>query len=448
MMADGVGRRNPHGRRAGHRSPPTATTLGMGMKQSMNSRRLRGSAGPAVAGAVLVAGVLLGSCERSPRESVSRPPARAADRSPQPQAQEVRRRPAGVKDDDEVLLAWSPAGLPEATERLLEHTDGVRDATTVLAGLDWIRSSDSGGSPIDSPAPGYAIPLEIAVIEPREYARFVPPGERAEILGMDAGEVLLADTEADLRGAGQGLRLRLRGRTIRASGVVSDLATNAYEALAPAPAPASWRDPRRFVLMHLKESARRTSIRATIARTLEPGSPLRIRARGETPFLRYGDAVKPQLLVKKTFGEFAARPGTDGRITIEPRWMSRNLRIRRVPLLGRLTCHRALWPQLETALRGLEAEGLSHVIDASDQAGCWVPRFIGWDPDGWLSHHAWGIALDVNVSNNPFGAPPDQDPRFVAHMERSGFTWGGRWLIPDGMHFEWSRWTRERTTDR
>ncbi len=415
--------------------------------EKSDRRRRPGLTGIAVAGAVLVAGVLLVSCEPPSRESVSRRVAGATDHTPISQSTEVRRRPARSEDDGTVLLAWSPGGLPEGTERLVEHTDGVRDATTVLAGLDWIVSSDARGSPIDTPAPGYAIPLEMAVIEPREYALFVSPGERAEILGMDAGEVVLADTEADLRGAGQGLRLKLRGRTVRASGVVNDLSTNAYEALAPAPAPATWRNPRRFVLMHLKEPTRRASIHAAITRTLESGSPLRIRARSETPFLRYGDAVLPQLLVKKAFGEFAARPDSDGRITIAPQWVSRNLRSERVPLLGRLTCHRALFPQLEPALRSMEAAGLGHVLDASDQAGCWVPRFIGWDPDGWLSHHAWGIALDINVSNNAFGAPPNQDPRLVTGMERWGFTWGGKWLIPDGMHFEWSRWTRTGPTD-
>jgi D-alanyl-D-alanine carboxypeptidase len=200
--------------------------------------------------------------------------------------------------------------------------------------------------------------------------------------------------------------------------------------------------------VHLKESARRQSVRAAIARTLEGGSPLRIRARGETPFLRYGDAVMPQMLVKDAFGEFAARPRSDGRITIDPAWVARNLRRRSVPLLGRVTCHRALFPQLKGALASLEADGLGHLIDASDQAGCWVPRFIGWDPNGWISHHAWGIALDVNVSNNAFGMQPHQDPRLVARMERWGFTWGGRWLIPDGMHFEWERWTRVGGTAR
>ncbi|MGH2726880.1 MAG: M15 family metallopeptidase, partial [Actinomycetota bacterium] len=40
---------------------------------------------------------------------------------------------------------------------------------------------------------------------------------------------------------------------------------------------------------------------------------------------------------------------------------------------------------------------------------------------------------------NPYGEKPRQDPRLVALMERWGFTWGGRWLVPDGMHFEFVR---------
>lgn len=393
----------------------------------------------------VLVGAVFGSCEPRAGESDFQRPGERAARAPGTPSPRDRHPPSMAADN--ALLVWSPGGLPAGTERLLEDTAGVRDATTVLAELDWIRSSWSGGSSVDRPRAGFAIPFEMAVVEPREYASFVPPDERADIRSLDRGEILLAETEAVLRGAGRGLRLDLHERTVRASGVVSDHATAAYEALAPAPAPAEWDEPRRYVLIHLKDSGRRRSVREAVGRTLGPGSPLRLRARGETPFLRYGDAVMPQLLVKEAFGEFSARAGSDGRITIDPVWVVRNLRNRSAPLLGRLTCHRALWPQLEAALRELEGRGLSHVLDASDQAGCWVPRFIGWDPGGWLSHHAWGIAVDVNVSDNPFGAPPDQDPRLVATMERWGFTWGGRWLIPDGMHFEWSRWPRHRASD-
>jgi len=43
------------------------------------------------------------------------------------------------------------------------------------------------------------------------------------------------------------------------------------------------------------------------------------------------------------------------------------------------------------------------------------------------------------VPENPFGAPPNQDPRLVAVMERWGFIWGGIFVRPDGMHFEYHR---------
>ena len=56
---------------------------------------------------------------------------------------------------------------------------------------------------------------------------------------------------------------------------------------------------------------------------------------------------------------------------------------------------------------------------------------------GDVSHHSWGAALDVNVATNWLGRPPHQDPRLVAAFVRRGFVWGGRFLVPDGMHFEY-----------
>jgi hypothetical protein len=32
-----------------------------------------------------------------------------------------------------------------------------------------------------------------------------------------------------------------------------------------------------------------------------------------------------------------------------------------------------------------------------------------------------------------------QDPQLVETMARWGFTWGGFWLVPDPMHFEYVR---------
>ena len=54
-----------------------------------------------------------------------------------------------------------------------------------------------------------------------------------------------------------------------------------------------------------------------------------------------------------------------------------------------------------------------------------------------MSVHAWGAAIDINVANNPLGAAPNQDARLVAIMAKHGFAWGGRFLRPDGGHFQW-----------
>ena len=73
----------------------------------------------------------------------------------------------------------------------------------------------------------------------------------------------------------------------------------------------------------------------------------------------------------------------------------------RIPLLGEVTCHRAIVPQLRGAMRELRAAGLGHLIESFN--GCFVPRFISRDPTAMLSHHSWGIAFDLNLVGNYYG---------------------------------------------
>jgi hypothetical protein len=142
-------------------------------------------------------------------------------------------------------------------------------------------------------------------------------------------------------------------------------------------------------------------------------------------------------LIKDAFGEFAARP-TGGTLALEPGWERENIRTRNVPILGRVRCHHLLFPQLIGALRDLQSQGLAHAIHPEQFGGCFYPRFISLNPDGRLSHHSWGIAVDLNAPENDFGTKADLDMGVVEIFEeRWGFTWGGRWVVPDGMHFEW-----------
>jgi hypothetical protein len=404
----------------------------------LRGRSLAGNAGAALVGALVGALVVLGV------DGLSRTPHRGSVRGFESGPRTTLDSPRDyAPKDGRILLAWSPGGLPPRTEAALERLGGVRAATSVVAGVDWIGATIApDGTPLDAPPRGYTIPWEVAVIEPREYAAFVPAAERDLVLGLGRSEALLAETEAQLRAAGEGLEVDLGDRSVRAAAVVSDVATNGYEALLTGPVPKEWTRADRFVLVRLRAGGRRGAVRRTILDLLPAGKVLRIRGQGETPFLRYGDAVQSQTIIKANFGEFAARPESDGTISIEPGWVARNIRRARVPVLGTITCHRALFPQLREALREIVAEGAAYVIHRGPggYGGCYSPRFISRQPGGRLSHHAWGIALDVNVSENAFGTAPDQDARLVDTMEAWGFTWGGRWLIPDGMHFEWNRW--------
>lgn len=336
------------------------------------------------------------------------------------------------------LLVWAASGIPREVERAVAELPHVRRTTRVSAGLDWIEGSRSPeGSVVDLPRRGRSVPVEVAAIRPRSYARFVAPGDRAGILTLQDGETVLSATARKLRRAGEGLQIRLRSGAVRVADVVSDETTNGYEMLVAGPPPPSWQKVEPFLLVHAGPPRLR-ALQRTVRRALGPGVPFRIRAHGETPFLRHGDGVLPQMLIKEVFGEFSATARSDGFLDVDPAWERKNITTGDVPLLGSVTCHRALFPQLRSALAEIERSGAGFLIDRSDYGGCYSPRFINARPGARISHHAWGVAIDLNVSENAYGTKPDLDRRIVDIMESWGFTWGGRWLVPDGMHFEWT----------
>lgn len=141
----------------------------------------------------------------------------------------------------------------------------------------------------------------------------------------------------------------------------------------------------------------------------------------------------------RAFGSFRYVINADGTIAQDAAWVRSNIVTARVPILGSVRCHRMMIPQLRAALGEIKRAGLAGAIDLADfrrSGGCYVARTQLWDPARPLSMHAWGLAVDINVAGNGYGATPHQDPRIVAAFERWGFRWGGRWSPPDGMHFE------------
>ena len=123
-------------------------------------------------------------------------------------------------------------------------------------------------------------------------------------------------------------------------------------------------------------------------------------------------------------------------VTIEPdaRWVRDNIRTETVPVMGRVTCHRLMLPQLRGALQEVVDAGLASTLTTYD--GCYVPRFIERNPSRSISLHTWGIAIDMDASTNYRGIRGTMDPRVVEIFKRQGFVWGGDWAYTDPMHFE------------
>lgn len=143
--------------------------------------------------------------------------------------------------------------------------------------------------------------------------------------------------------------------------------------------------------------------------------------------------------VATAVGSFDYTPRADGTVVPDPRWVQEYVRTEQVPVLGSVTCNKAMLPQFRSALTEIVDSGLADKINPGEYAGCYYPRFIGRDPDLGLSLHSWGIAFDINVPGNQRGTVGEMDRGVVAIFKKWGFAWGGDWNYTDPMHFELAR---------
>ncbi len=143
--------------------------------------------------------------------------------------------------------------------------------------------------------------------------------------------------------------------------------------------------------------------------------------------------------VSAAVGSFDYTPHADGTVTPDPSWVREYIRTEPVPLLGDVTCNKAMLPQLRAALDEIVRTGLADKIHPDEYAGCYYPRYIGRDPSNGLSLHSWGIAVDLNVPGNLRGTVGEIDRGVVAIFKKWGFAWGGDWNYTDPMHFELAR---------
>lgn len=352
--------------------------------------------------------------------------------------------PFTVREAPDTFLTWIPDGMPNGFRSAVAKLPFFDRTVVVASDNTWMtRSFDAQGDVVDQPRSGFAIPLEVGAVDPREWAPFLPPADRSVVVALADGQGILGESSAKLRGLGPGAVLEFGHVDVQIAAILPDELVGAAELFVSHDVGRTigvTHD--RYALLQPDESdgvPTDHQIAKQIRGIVPRGTLVQVRAPGETPYFRQGDAVLPPVQLKILFGEFAARltPGSPGYLTLDPAWVRDHIATEHVPLLGNVTCNVALFPQIRGAIHEIVAKGLSDTI--TSYSGCYAHRMVNRVPTAGISHHTWGAALDINVPQNPYGAPPHQNPRMVAIFERWGFIWGGTFVRPDGMHFEYRR---------
>lgn len=337
-------------------------------------------------------------------------------------------------------LAWIPGGFSPSFRDHVRTAERLA-ATVVVAGdTRWLTAShDASGATVDRPMPPLAIPIDAFAVNPVEYAPFLPDELRAEIIeSLTADEGVLGARSAKLRGLGVGGTLTFGGQQVRIGAVVPDETIGWSELLVSRQVGERLGIvDDRYLLAQPADAITEGGWERLVAALLPEGTPIRTAPPGGSTYMRVASGVNPPIVMKRRFGEFAAKVDADdpAYLTIDPRWATSHLDTRSLPLIGRVTCNVAFFPPLVRALRQVEREGLGSLIHST--AGCFNARTVARDPTAPPSNHAYGAAIDINAPENAYGATPSMDERIVAIFERWGFRWGGDFLIPDGMHFEY-----------
>lgn len=143
--------------------------------------------------------------------------------------------------------------------------------------------------------------------------------------------------------------------------------------------------------------------------------------------------------LEEKFGKFRWRPMPGNYIeVIDKAWLKNIVEIE-VPILGKVRCHREVLHNLFLIFYRIKEKGLASYVDVQDyhtRGGCYVARCRMWDCNKGIGPHAFGVALDLNVAQNPYGQKGKMHPGIIEEFAREGWLWGGRWKVPDPMHFE------------
>jgi hypothetical protein len=331
---------------------------------------------------------------------------------------------------DGIEAAARAAGVPSVRGRSLNI--GLR---AVRRGNQFVQVADGpgGGS--------WQFPMSVTVLAPEAIGPVFGLRIAAAVAG--GGAVLDANSAA-LRGAQVGDVLDLVAldgglRTVTLAAIATSGEIGSAE-LVIGPDIADWLGASIVTRILLFGQMDRGLVDAELtARGFVDGNRVRI-VRSWAP--ANPDGLLSSSQVKQRLGEFAYRVNANGGLTLDQAWRDANLLYRSYGSINvRTTCHQAITGDLQAALDEVAAAGLGGLIDLGNTntyGGCYNPRFATQSGSfGSVSRHAWAMAIDMNTTTNPQGGTPRMDCRIVRIFRKHNFAWGGNFLVPDGMHFEW-----------
>jgi len=274
--------------------------------------------------------------------------------------------------------------------------------------------------------------ISAAGVDPAVFRRFTPQNT-AEVTGVwdnvAKGYLALSYDAAKRLGVGLGNKVTVNGQPMEV-GALADTGLPDLDAVVSNDAAArlGLPAPNGLVLSGGKDDPTPLvlDVRKTVAKDARVDL---LRAPADRlSFFNVGDA-------RHRLGSLTYQLMPDGSVFVDPKWVADNIVTQSVPIIGRMTCHKAMFPQLIKALTEIQAAGLADKIHPDQYEGCYPPKLI--EDTDHLSMHAWGLAFDINTPTNQRLTHGDMDAGVVAIFKKWGFRWGGDWKgTPDPMHFE------------
>jgi hypothetical protein len=336
--------------------------------------------------------------------------------------------------DPHLLVVYARYGMPPATaERALE-VDRVLAAAHLRSGtVDLLASHASNGTAADDLADRWRIPLTALAVDPSAASQVIQDADIADVVArLQPGEAVLPSHSAERRGLDVGGTLRLAGDVdLTVVAIVDDPVFRSAEVVVHLDHAEALniRDDGALVIVH--DGTPDEQAMVDLVAIGPDGLRTRVATIDDPPLV----LGLPE--IKDRFGEFAFRDDTAIRdIHPQPAWVSANVTIESVPILGRIRCHRDVFDDVRGALQAIADAGLADHIRPRQYGGCYHPRRMGSHTES-LSRHSWGIAIDLNVDMNLPGRGPVPDQAIVDIMAQHGFVWGGHFLAPDNHHYEW-----------